>query len=345
MPRASFTLLLPMRQPVIELRALRKVYRVTERETGLAATLRSLVKRRYREVLAVDGITFQIQPGEIVGFLGPNGAGKTTTLKMLSGLLYPTGGEATVLGYIPWRREGSFLRGMTLLMGNRSQLVWDIPAADSFLVLKEIYGIADSAYRRTLDELVQLLELQPLLHKPVRGLSLGERMKVEFAAGLLHSPRVAFLDEPTLGLDISMQSRIRRFVAEYNGRSGATILLTSHYMDDVVALCRRVIVIHHGVLLYDGALADLAERMAPYKRIGVTLRGDVGDLSTFGEVVSSNENHATIHVPRAQAAERTARLVRELGDQLADISVEDPPIEEVIDRVFAAERPLAEATV
>ena len=308
--------------PVVDVRALRKVYRVTERETGLAATLRSLVKRRYREVLAVDGITFHIDPGEVVGFLGPNGAGKTTTLKMLSGLLYPTGGEATVLGHVPWRREGSFLRGMTLLMGNRSQLVWDIPAADSFLVLKEIYAVPDAQYTRTL----------------------GERMKVEFAAGLLHSPGVAFLDEPTLGLDISMQGRIRRFVAEYNQRTGATILLTSHYMDDVVALCRRVIVIHHGVLLYDGALADLAERMAPYKRITVTLRGTVGDLSAFGEVVTSTENTATIHVPRTQAGERTARLVRELGDQLVDISVEDPPIEEVIDKVFASERPLAEAT-
>src|ERR1700716_4081685 len=224
--------------PVVDVRALRKVYRVTGRETGLAATFRSFVKRRYREVLAVDGITFHIDQGEVVGFLGPNGAGKTTTLKMLSGLLYPTGGEATVLGHVPWRREGSFLRGMTLLMGNRSQLGGGIPpAADSFLVLKEIYAVPEAQYKRTLDELTELLELQPLLHKPVRGLSLGERMKVEFAAGLLHSPGVAFLDEPTLGLDISMQGRIRRFVAEYNQRTGATILLTSHYIDDVVALC------------------------------------------------------------------------------------------------------------
>jgi ABC-2 type transport system ATP-binding protein len=334
-----------MAGPVVDVRALRKVYRVTERQTGLAATFRSLVRRRYREVLAVDGITFRIDPGEVVGFLGPNGAGKTTTLKMLSGLLHPTGGEATVLGHVPWRREASFLRGMTLLMGNRSQLVWDIPAADSFLVLKEIYGVPDAQYRRTLDELVELLELGPLLNKPVRGLSLGERMKVEFAAGLLHSPGVAFLDEPTLGLDISMQGRIRRFVAEYNRRSGATILLTSHYMDDVVALCRRVIVIHRGALLYDGALADLAERMAPYKRITVTLRGEPGDLSMLGDIVSRTDSTATIHVPRAQAGDRTARLVRELGDRLADISVEDPPIEEVIDKVFSSERPLVEATV
>src|SRR5882672_9459541 len=330
-----------MDAPVVDVRALRKVYRVTERETGLAATFRSFVKRRYHEVLAVDGITFHIDPGEVVGFLGPNGAGKTTTLKMLSGLLYPTGGEATVLGHVPWRREGSFLRGMTLLMGNRSQLVWDIPAADSFLVLKEIYAVPAAQYKRTLDELTELLELQPLLHKPVRGLSLGERMKVEFAAGLLHSPGVAFLDEPTLGLDISMQGRIRRFVAEYNRRSGATILLTSHYMDDVVALCRRVIVIHHGVLLYDGPLADLAERMAPYKVIVVTLHNGAAattDLSGYGNVVAADEGRVTLRVDRQVAPERTARLVNDLGDRLADISVEDPAMEEVIDRVFTSEQ-------
>ncbi|MGH2451106.1 MAG: ABC transporter ATP-binding protein [Candidatus Limnocylindria bacterium] len=335
-----------MSAAVVDVRGLRKVYRVTERETGLAATLRSLLRRRYRDVLAVDGISFAIQPGEVVGFLGPNGAGKTTTLKMLSGLLYPTGGEATVLGHVPWRREGAFLRGMTLLMGNRSQLVWDIPAADSFLVLREIYAIPEERYRRTLDELVELLELGPLLHKPVRGLSLGERMKVEFAAGLLHSPQVAFLDEPTLGLDVSMQARIRRFVAEHNRRTGATVLLTSHYMDDVVALCRRVIVIHHGVLLYDGGLADLAERMAPYKRISVILQPGAagGSLDEYGEVVSREETRVVLHVPRAVAPDRAARLVRDLGERLTDISVEDPPIEEVIDRVFASERPLAGAT-
>src|SRR5947199_4516614 len=332
-----------MGEPIIDVRDLRKTFRVTERQEGPAATRRSFGRRQRHDVNAVAGITFRIEAGEVVGFLGPNGAGKTTTLKVLSGLLYPTAGEAHVLGFVPWRRENAYLQQMTLLMGNRTQLVWDILAADSFRVLQEIYGVPDESFRRTVGELTELLELQDLVHKPVRNLSLGERMKVEFAAGLIQSPRVAFLDEPTIGLDVSMQSRIRRFVAEYNRRTGATILLTSHYMDDVVALCRRVIVIHHGRLLYDGPLADLAERMAPYKRISVTLRGTVGDLSTFGEVVSSNENLATIHVPRAQAAERTARLVRELGDQLADISVEDPPIEEVIDKVFASERPLAEA--
>src|SRR5207253_1816757 len=209
-----------MTEAVVDVRELRKTFRVTEREEGLAATLRSFVKRRRKDVNAVAGITFRIDPGEIVGFLGPNGAGKTTTLKMLSGLLHPSAGEARVLEFVPWRRENAYLKQMTLLMGNRSQLVWDIPAADSFRILQEIYKIPDDQFKRTLDELTDLLELEPLVHKPVRQLSLGERMKVEFAAGLLHAPQVAFLDEPTIGLDVSMQAKIRKFVAEHNRRTG-----------------------------------------------------------------------------------------------------------------------------
>jgi len=324
---------------VVEVRDLRKTFRVTERQEGLAATLRSFVRRQRRDINAVAGITFGIEAGEVVGFLGPNGAGKTTTLKMLSGLLYPTGGEARVLGFVPWRRENAYLQQMTLLMGNRTQLVWDIPAADSFRVLQEIYRVPEDSFRKTVGELTELLELQDLVHKPVRNLSLGERMKVEFAAGLIQSPRVAFLDEPTIGLDISMQVRIRRFVAEYNRRTGATILLTSHYMDDVVALCKRVIVIHHGQLLYDGPLADLAERMAPFKVIVATLHdGAAADLSAYGTVVARDEGRITLKVDRQIAPERAARLVNDLGDRLTDISVEDPPIEEVIDRVFSGER-------
>jgi len=329
-----------MSELVVDVRALRKVYRVTEREEGLRATLRSVFRRRYRDVEAVSGIDFQIASGEVVGFLGPNGAGKTTTLKMLSGLLFPTSGEARVLGRIPFRREHDFLRQITLLMGNRTQLVWDIPAQDSFRVIQVIYAIPEDRYRATLAQLTELLELAPLLSKPVRNLSLGERMKVEFAAGLIHSPRIAFLDEPTLGLDVSMQVRIRQFVAEYNKRTGATILLTSHYMDDVVALCKRVLVIHHGKLLYDGDLSALAGRMAPYKLVRLTLRGTANGvaLDGYGEVTERDGQRVTIRIPRDSAAERTGRLVRDLEPQLADISVEDPPIEEVIDRVFTSER-------
>ena len=326
--------------PPILVNGLTKVFRVHEREEGLLPTLRSVFARRFKEVHAVQDVSFTIDEGEMVGFLGPNGAGKTTTLKMLSGLLHPTRGEARVLGHLPWKRESELLNMITLVMGNRSQLIWDIPAADSLRVLQEIFRLPRESYQRSLDELVELLELQPLLHKPVRNLSLGERMKVEFAAALIHSPRVLFLDEPTIGLDVTMQARIRRFVADYNRRTGATILLTSHYMDDVVALCKRVIVIHHGQLLYDGALTGLAERMAPYKLIRVTLTDPVasGPLDAYGEVLEheAGEQRVTLRVSRQDAPDRTARLVHDLGEQVLDLTLEDPAIEEVIDRVFSA---------
>jgi ABC-2 type transport system ATP-binding protein len=321
--------------PPVDVQHLSKVFRVHEREEGMAATLRSLARRRFKEVPAVQDVSFEIGEGEIVGFLGPNGAGKTTTLKMLSGLLYPTGGQATVLDHVPWRREPGLLNNITLVMGNRSQLLWDIPAADSLRVLQEIFRIPEARYRSSLHELTALLELEPLLHKPVRNLSLGERMKVEFAAALIHQPRVLFLDEPTIGLDVTMQARIRRFVSEYNRRTGATILLTSHYMDDVVALCKRVIVIHHGRLLYDGALTGLAERMAPYKLIRVTLQAETVRLEGYGEIIERVENRVTLRVSREEAPERTAQLVRDLRGQVLDLTLEDPAIEEVIDRVFS----------
>jgi ABC-2 type transport system ATP-binding protein len=324
--------------PPIRVRDLTRVFRVHEREEGLAATVRSLFKRRMKDIPAVQDVSFDIAEGEIVGFLGPNGAGKTTTLKMLSGLLHPTRGEALVLGHVPWRRDTALLTDITLVMGNRSQLVWDIPAADSFRVLQEIFRLPEEEYRRSLRELTDLLDLEPLLHKPVRNLSLGERMKVEFAAALIHQPRVLFLDEPTIGLDVTMQTRIRHFIAEYNRRTGATLLLTSHYMDDVVALCRRVIVIHHGHLLYDGGLADLAERMAPYKLIRVTLRDAVigMPLERYGEPIEREGNQVTLKVARVEAPERIARLVQDLGGQVLDLTLEDPAIEAVIDRVFSS---------
>jgi len=321
--------------PAIRLRNLGKIYRVTEREPGIRAALASLVHRRKSEVRAVDGISFDLAPGEIVGFLGPNGAGKTTTLKMLSGLLHPTSGDLSVLSYVPWKRDKAFLRQITLVMGQRNQLVWDIPAADSFELNRAIYRIPAADYKRTLEELVALLDLQPLLGKPVRNLSLGERMKCEIAAALLHRPQVVFLDEPTIGLDVTMQRRIRAFIAEYNRRTGATVLLTSHYMADVEALCRRVVVIHHGKLLFDGELADLVKRFTAHKTIVVQLKDCAADLRAYGEVVSCEDGRLTLRVPKTETARVTERLLADLP--VIDLTVADPPIEEVIEQVFAQE--------
>ena len=255
----------------IQVNGLGKTYVVPEREGGVRAALSALVRRRTRDVVAVSEVDFSVEPGEIVGFLGPNGAGKTTTLKMLAGLLHPTAGSAQVLGFTPWQRSPDYLGRMALIMGQRNQLQWDIPVLDSFRLNQAIFRIPGADFRTRLDELVDLLELGDLLRKPVRNLSLGERMKCEIAGSLLHYPAVLFLDEPTIGLDVAMQRRIRSFVAEYNARTGACVMLTSHYMADVEALCRRVIVIHQGRLLYDGDLTGLVERFAPHKIITVEL--------------------------------------------------------------------------
>ena len=307
---------------VVHVDGLTKVFRVAERESGLAAATRGLFRRQYRDVRAVDAISFDIEAGEVVGFLGPNGAGKTTTLKMLSGLLYPSGGEMRVLGHVPSRRERDYLRRMTLIMGNRNQLVWDLPALDSFDLNRAIYRLPREDFARTRDELIDLLDIGDLVRKPVRQLSLGERMKVETVGSLLHLPQVLFLDEPTIGLDVTMQKRLRSFIADYNARYGATVLLTSHYMADVEALCKRVIVIHHGQILFDGALEALTHRFAPQKTIEAVLAD--------GEVVR-------LSVPKAETSSATARLLAE--NEVLDLTVEDPPIEDVIERVFAEEAP------
>jgi ABC-2 type transport system ATP-binding protein len=319
--------------PAIQIGNLCKTFEVPERDAGFKAALVSLVRRKTREVKAVDGISFAIAPGEVVGFLGPNGAGKTTTLKMLSGLLFPSSGEIAVLGHLPERREKAFLRQITLVMGQRNQLVWDIPAMDSFDLQRAIYRIPSEQYLRTRDELIDLLELGELVKKPVRNLSLGERMKMEITAALLHQPQVLFLDEPTIGLDIPAQRKIRAFVAEYNRRHGATVILTSHYMADVEALCRRVIVIHHGQLLYDGGLSGLVERFSAHKTICVTLEDPSLDLSGYGEVISSEDQRITLRVPKADTSRITARLLTEVA--VSDLTVEDPPIDDVIEHVFA----------
>lgn len=336
-----------MPEEQILVRCLSKIYHIPEREAGLGAAVKSLLWRSYRDVPAVHEISFTVQAGEVVGFIGPNGAGKTTTLKMLSGLLYPTSGEARVAGFIPWQRQPDFLRRISMVMGNKSQLLWDIPPLDTFRVLGEIYNLPAAAFRQTLDELVDLFDLRELLTRPVRNLSLGERMKCELAAGLLHSPRVLFLDEPTLGLDVSMQHRLRQFVAEYNRRHGATVILTSHYMADVTALCERVILIHQGQVLYDGALNVLAERLAPYKLVRVSVDGEGSSFedwlaSTLGtgsevlleraDVLEQENGRVTLRVGRSETPFLTAHLLNTLA--ITDLSVEDPPIEAVIDHIY-----------
>jgi ABC-2 type transport system ATP-binding protein len=322
---------------VIAVDHLVKHYRVHHKEAGLRGSLRNLFARRYDTVEAVKGISFELAQGEIVGFLGPNGAGKTTTLKCLAGLLHPDGGGARVLGYTPHRRERSFLKQISLVMGQRNQLLWDLPAIETFLVNQALYGMAEHEFRTTLDELVALLELDPLLTKQVRRLSLGERMRCELAGSLLHRPKALFLDETTLGLDITAQANIRDFLRSYSRQYGVTVLLTSHYMADVTALANRVLVIDHGSMKYDGNLQALVEQTAPYKLLRLTLQQpvDAVDLDPLGEVETINGLEATLRVPRGStkqvAAEALARL------PVADIMIEEPPVEEIIREVFRQE--------
>ncbi len=327
-----------MSPPAVRLRGLTKIYRVPVRGAGVREALRSLVRRETREVPAVRGVDFEVAPGEIVGFLGPNGAGKTTTLKMLAGLLHPTSGEAHVLGFVPAQRERAFLEQITLVMGQRNQLAWDIPVLDSFDRNRAIYGLEASDYRRTIDELTELLELGELLPKPVRNLSLGERMKCEVALSLLHHPKVLFLDEPTIGLDVTMQRRIRTFVREHNRRTGAAVLLTSHYMADVEALCPRVILIHHGEILFDGARTALVDRFSSEKTLVVDLgvADATADLSRYGTVVARDGARVTLRVAKAETPAVTGQLLA--NHPVQDLTVEDPSIEDVIDEVFREQR-------
>jgi ABC-2 type transport system ATP-binding protein len=321
--------------PAITADRLSKTFKVKVRDPGLKGALRALLKPRYRDVHAVRDVTFAIEPGEIVGFLGPNGAGKTTTLKMLAGLLYPTSGRVAVAGFVPWGGGPAFKRRIALVLGNRQQLVWDLPPEETFQLNRAIYDIAEPDYRERLAELVALLDLGDLLQKPVRQLSLGERMKCELAAALLHRPPILFLDEPTLGLDVTAQEAIRRFLTQYRDRHGATVLLTSHYMQDVTALASRVLIINRGRLLYDGALAALVARISRTKRIELVLADGVTPeaLAAFGDVKQFRFPNAVLEVPREDAAATSARLLAALP--VADLSIEDPPIEDVIRAAFA----------
>jgi ABC-2 type transport system ATP-binding protein len=320
--------------PQIDVRDLKKYYQVHEKEAGFWGSLRSFVHRRYRNVKAVDGISLQIEEGEIVGFLGPNGAGKTTTLKVLSGLLHPTDGRVRILGFTPQERKPAFLKQISLIMGQKNQLNWDLPAMESFIVNQAIYDIPADDFRSSLAELSDLLDLQPLLNKQVRKLSLGERMKCELAAALLHRPKVLFLDEPTIGLDVTMQARIRQFVAEYNSRYGATVILTSHYMADVTALCNRVVVIDMGHIIYDGNLRAMVEQLAPYKVLKLILRKPLSceALAPYGQVNNCNGVKATLRVPRETATDAAARLLTAVD--LEDVTIEEPPIEEIVSEMF-----------
>ncbi len=320
---------------MIEVRDLRKHYTVHERPPGVRAAIRSLFKRSHKVVRAVDGVSFSIERGERVGFLGPNGAGKTTTLKMLSGLLHPTSGEASVAGFVPKRRDDEFLRTIMLVTGQKQQLLWDLPPSETFELNRAVYDVPRAQYRQTIDELVTLLEISELISRPTRNLSLGERMKCELAAALVHRPSVLFLDEPTIGLDVSMQATIRTFIKRYNETHGATLILTSHYMDDVAALCPRVVVIDQGKLTYDGTLAALVQRIRPEKRVVLRISRavDAADLAGLGKVVRHDPTEIVLQASPEQLNDTVSRALSTLP--VTDLLVEAPPLEEVMGELFA----------
>jgi ABC-2 type transport system ATP-binding protein len=331
--------LLSVTLPDIEVEGLTKVYRVPKKAPGLRGSLRSLIRREETEVRAVEGVSFTLAPGELVGFLGPNGAGKTTTLKMLSGLLYPSAGRVSVLGHQPWRREPALQRQFSLVMGQKNQLWWDLPALESFRLNAEIYGVPAAQFQASLGELVELLELGSVLGTQVRKLSLGERMKCELAAALLHRPRILYLDEPTIGLDVLMQKKIREFIQAYNRRHRATVVLTSHYMEDVRELCDRVLIVNQGRLIFDGRLQEIIQHYSGYKELAASFSAPIerAALSSLGEVVDDEPLRATIRVPWDAVPERAARLLAAFP--VVDLAVNEPDIQDVIRQVFSEDRP------
>jgi len=323
-------------EPAIVTRGLRKVYRVFRKEPGLTGAIRGLFHRRYHEAVAVHGVNLEIGHGELVGFLGPNGAGKTTTLKMLSGLLHPSGGTARVLGHVPWERDVVFRRQISLLLGQKNQLLWDLPARESFQLNRAIYGIDRDVAQRTIDHLSALLEVRGLLDKPVRELSLGERMKMELIAALLHKPKILFLDEPTLGLDVVSQHRVRDFLRHLVAEEKITTILTSHYLQDIEALCRRVVIIDHGRIIHDGSWEQIVRNFSDRKEIVLRFKETAPDLQgeEWGEVVSRDGATLRLRVTPTRATEISRRAIDLPG--LEDIRIEAMPVEEVIRRVFAS---------
>jgi ABC-2 type transport system ATP-binding protein len=321
---------------IIEVDHLSKIYRTQKRLPGLGGAVQGLFNREYTEVRAVDDVSFSIEEGELVGFLGPNGAGKTTTLKMLSGILFPTSGTAKVMGFTPSERKNDYRRQFALVMGQKNQLWWDLPAQESLYLNKEIYGVEDAAYHKILDEMTELLQVKRLMGIMVRELSLGERMKFELIASLLHSPRVLLLDEPTIGLDVVAQKNIREFIKDYNRRTKTTILLTSHYMNDIQALCERVVVINQGKKMFDGKLDAVVEKFSQSKIITVTFKdGGVTheQLSKLGQVLELTSVKAVLKVPREQVKKASNEILNQFD--VDDIDIEEVPIEEVIEKVFA----------
>lgn len=321
---------------IVVVENLSKVYPVAIKEPGIKGTLAHFLRRTYRSVKAVQDVSFQIEMGEVVGFLGPNGAGKTTTLKMLTGLIHPSSGRVRVASHVPFRRQTDFLKKITLVMGQKQQLLWDLPALDSLKINAAVYGISDRDFQYRLGELTEMLSLEGKLTQPVRKLSLGERMKAELLAALLHQPQLLFLDEPTLGLDVNAQVGVRDFLREYNQRTGATILLTSHYMADITALCQRVLLIYAGQLIYDGSLEGLVDRFAPYREVQVELAEPLpkDKLSTYAEVEAIDGREVRFLVKRDVLTSTVSHILAEL--EVIDLTVTEPPIEEVIGRVFRA---------
>ncbi len=327
-----------MKQTIISVKDLSKHFKVYKKQPGLLGSFKSLFIRKYETVKAVNDVSFEIKEGEIVGFIGQNGAGKTTTLKILSGLLFPTTGEVSVLGFNPWDRKSKFQKQFALIMGQKNQLWWDLPAIESFLLNQAIYEIPDKQFNETLEKLSTLLDVKDILQIQVRKLSLGQRMKCELIAALLHNPKVLFLDEPTIGLDVVMQKTLRDFIKEYNKEFGATIILTSHYMDDVKELCERVIIIDHGTKIYDGALDKIIKTYARTKTLTLAFSEAVTqkELEEFGTIKSFEENQATLLVKRSDATQIAAKILNKF--KVHDLNIEEAPIEAIIREIFSQKR-------
>lgn len=317
---------------------LSKHFRIYKKEPGLKGSFQSFFNRTYETSKAVDDVSFEVEQGELIGFIGPNGAGKTTTLKCLSGLVYPTSGTVSVLGYTPFDRRDVFLKNISLVMGQKNQLWWDLPPLESFLLYKEIYDIPDTEFKKTLADLADLMELHDILRVQVRKLSLGQRMKCELAAQLLHKPKILFLDEPTIGLDVVVQQKMREFIRTYNKEHKATILLTSHYMDDVKELCKRVIIINHGKLLYDGLLSDIVAKHTQKKQITIIFEKVVerSELAKWGTILTYESTSCTLELPKEHVASVVSHMLASYP--VIDLSIEEPEIEDVISTIFSSPR-------